>query len=135
MVRPVLASRVESIEATGHWLEVLSPAEVNERIEAIRAALEQAEAWIEDEEMDTLDLLPEEVRLWLGNLQPHDQVVEACWVSLKEGLRISYGTFVSHYDDLWLPAADDVLVSDRTLSWVLELDHEEIFRLRRRRHV
>jgi hypothetical protein len=80
--------------------------------------------------LDAADAEPDEVRAWLSGLPvPPDTSVVVLWPSDKQGARMTFGSFVEHYDDLWYPAADDVLVyweNGDELGFVV-LDHEEVF--------
>jgi hypothetical protein len=69
------------------------------------------------------------VREWLRSLELNGEV-SFIWIASREGIRIDYDLFVQYYDYLWYPSSDDVWIT-RNLSWVLELDHEEIFSLYR----
>jgi hypothetical protein len=80
--------------------------------------------------LDAADAAPDEVRAWLFGLPvPPDTSVVVLWPLDKQGARMTFGSFVEHYDDLWYPAADDVLVyweNGDELGFVV-LDHEEMF--------
>jgi hypothetical protein len=80
--------------------------------------------------LDAADAAPDEVRAWLSGLPiPPDTSVVVLWPFDKQGARMTFGSFVEHYDDLWYPAADDVLVyweNGDELGFVV-LDHEEAF--------
>lgn len=70
------------------------------------------------------------MRAWLSGLPvlPDTSVVVLRPFD-KQGARMTFGSFVEHYDDLWYPAADDVLVyweHGDELSFVV-LEHEEAF--------
>jgi hypothetical protein len=74
------------------------------------------------EEMD-----PSEVRQFLLSLKvAHDEIVWLIWCSDETGISITFRDFVQYYDDLWYPSSDDIWVTEKSLSWLLEFDHEEI---------
>lgn len=71
----------------------------------------------------------QDVRNWLRELPvDSDAEVLILWPAVACGISARYGGFVSSYDDLWLPGADDVLVGPISGEWLLELSHEESFR-------
>lgn len=71
----------------------------------------------------------QEVRRWLWELPIMAEVpVYILWPALRSGISTGFGEFVEVYDDLWLPGADDVWVQPPSTDWLLELDHEEVFR-------
>ena len=51
------------------------------------------------------------------------------WLSDQEGVEMGFDDFVSHFDDLWYPSADDVWITNQERTAVVELNHEEIFSL------
>lgn len=79
-------------------------------------------------EVDASDLMPSEVREWLARLPVRpDEDASVVRVADRVGARMTFGVFVEHFDDLWFPAMDDVVVllgSNEALN-VLVLDHEE----------
>lgn len=77
---------------------------------------------------------PDAVRESLRSLRIADEVmVTILWASTRHGAALTFGDFVSWYDDLWYPSADDVWVLVPEGSWLIELDHEEVLRFRTRR--
>ena len=57
---------------------------------------------------------------------PQDKIVRVIWCSTKTGISILFRDFVEYYDDIWYPSSDDVWVTEESLSWLLDFDHEEI---------
>jgi hypothetical protein len=76
-----------------------------------------------------------EVLDWFQTLGIQDHEVDVYWISSQEGIHIEYANFVLSYDDLWYPGADDVWVTDSARTWVLELNHEEIFSFYQKRFI
>ncbi len=79
-------------------------------------------------EVDASDLTPSQVRQWLAGLPVGlDEEASVVWVADRIGARMTFGAFVSNFDDLWFPAMDDVVVllDSRQALDVLVLDHEE----------
>jgi len=77
--------------------------------------------------IDITQAEPEEVRgILLSFGIPPDEMVACLWFSGLDGIALCYADFVAYYDDLWYPASDDVLVMNRTCSWFLAIDHEEL---------
>ena len=58
-----------------------------------------------------------------------EQRVLVFWPQYLAGVGMRFGDFARHYDNLWFPSADDLFVTDDRGSWLLRLDHEEIFAL------
>lgn len=77
-------------------------------------------------ELDASDVDRADVIDWLNGLGLPMIPVRALWLSANEGIELSVADYIRHYDDLWLPGADDVLVSDLVSQFVLEFDHEEL---------
>jgi len=75
--------------------------------------------------LDVADKPRADVAAWLAGLNLPNTRVHACWISLREGVEMQLSDFVRHYDELWLPGADDVCVSDPNGQFVLFFDHEE----------
>ena len=72
-----------------------------------------------------------DVTLWLETLGI-DGDVRVYWVSVREGLEMAFADFAFHWDNLCFPSSDDVwIVGTRNEGWILEWDHEEIFRMYR----
>jgi hypothetical protein len=74
---------------------------------------------------DIADAEPEEVRRLLFSLpiNTRSQVL-VLWPSYHEGIRIPYGLFVDHYDDLWYPSSDDIWILHDADS-MIDISHEE----------
>jgi hypothetical protein len=78
---------------------------------------------------DISDLDTQEVRSLLLSKRKGVEEVFMVWPSERYGARTNYGTFVKHYDDLWYPSMDDLWVTNTTVDWVIELNHEETLTL------
>lgn len=83
--------------------------------------------------VDTSDMTINDVKTWLDNLALGDEQVHVYWLSENEGITISFKLFSQYYDELWYPAADDVVLTPSDNSWLLTLDHEERFQLWKRK--
>jgi len=79
--------------------------------------------------IDIADMEEIAVQRWLYSLDLKCETANVYWVAHKKGIRIRLDVFFQHYSDLWYPSADDVIVTDEELSWLLEMHHEEIFSL------
>lgn len=80
--------------------------------------------------LDTSNEGPATVTRWLHQLPLRDAIgVFVLWPHYTAGIEMNYRDFNDHYDDLWFPSADDVWVIDKGKSWLLQLDHEEMFSL------
>lgn len=79
-------------------------------------------------EIDGSDLTLEEIGQWLAGLPVRpDHEASVIWAADGIGARMTFGLFVSNYDDLWYSSMDDVIVlldAGEALD-VLFLDHEE----------
>jgi hypothetical protein len=64
----------------------------------------------------------------MKSLGVRDEIAYVCWCSFGEGIAIQWNLFLAHFDDLWFPSSDDVVISSATRSWVLEITHEETVR-------
>lgn len=82
--------------------------------------------------LDTSEMGRDGVSKWLLSLSidPRTTVV-LLWPSDRVGAHIRYDEFAKNYDELWFPSTDDVWLLDPASDWILELDHEELFTLRR----
>lgn len=81
-------------------------------------------------EIDASELVPSEIREWLGGLPiDRDADIQVAWITDRLGARMSFSTFTDNVDDLWFPAMDDVVVVVNTggATDILVLDHEERF--------
>ena len=95
--------------------------------EATKSILAQKVELVKEAALVASSHEPETVRRWLGELPIKEEVVYIYFVSDKQGIRLSFNLFIKHYDDLWFPSSDDVWITNKSLSWLLELDHEEVF--------
>ncbi len=77
------------------------------------------------EPFDIADLEPAGVQAMLARLPVEEEWVDVIWPYERAGVEMRYADFVRHYDELWFPSSDDVLVMTDRRDWVLELDHEE----------
>jgi hypothetical protein len=112
---------------TSAELEVYRDAE--RRLGPVNSIVEQARAR-RRAYLDAGDAEPDEVRAWLSGLPiAPDAGVIVLWPFDKQGARMTYGSFVDNYDDLWYPASDDVVVCQEGEDGlgVVVLDHEEEF--------
>ena len=128
----MIARRAETALRGQAWasLEGSYAATLHGRLVAAVRRPEEA-GFLRESALDSGDLTRDEVVQWLkshGICGP----VDAIWISAKEGIRLDASTFFEHYDDLWFPAADDIVVSSRDGAWLLYLGHEEDFVLWRR---
>ncbi len=58
-----------------------------------------------------------------------DQFVLIYWPDFQEGFSMSWNTFLQHFDELYLPGSDDVIVTDLDGLPLVEITHEEEIRL------
>lgn len=82
-----------------------------------------------EKERDVSNWDADDTKAWLrplGSLEVAPVVV--LWPALRSGISARFDEFVDAYDDLWFPSSDDVWVFPPSEDWLLELDHEEIFR-------
>jgi hypothetical protein len=78
--------------------------------------------------MDVSEIVRSRVVSWFRGLGIGDDVLVAVvWPALRAGAWLRFGAFVDSFDDLWHPSSDDVLVTDEERTWMITLDHEEIF--------
>lgn len=70
------------------------------------------------------DLDSDEIREWLRGLIPADSSVLVAWPADGMGARMDYAAWVQHFEDLWHPASDDVVLIAPG-GGVLVIDHEE----------
>ena len=76
---------------------------------------------------DVGELSGDEVRGWLGELPVDPGLVLALWPANRHGVELAWADFCREYDEIWLPAATDVWVAPASLTWLLELDPDELF--------
>jgi hypothetical protein len=70
---------------------------------------------------------PSNIYQWLVNLGINDTQLYVYWVTNIEGIEIALKDFMQFYDELWYPGADDILVTNQSKQWILNLHHEEVF--------
>ena len=81
--------------------------------------------------LDAVDLTIQEARAWIAQLPIEgSSVVTVLWPFNGLAARMPYRLFWEHFDSLWFPSSDDVVViNDRDqVRDVLVVDHEEQFR-------
>ena len=125
-------SRAASIAGLRGRYSVLTPAQLAQTLDIakarIMAALVHPAARLREnaQRIDIAQAEPEEVRGMLLSFGiPPDEMVTCIWFSGLDGITLCYADFVAHYDGLWYPSSDDVLVTGRRCSWFLAIDHEE----------
>ncbi|GGN99581.1 hypothetical protein GCM10010112_93550 [Actinoplanes lobatus] len=98
------------------------------------------DAWeIASARLGVSDRTDDEVRAWLRSLPVDaDSVIRIDWARDGIGAELPFSVFAQHFDDLWYPSSDDVVVLTPDGA-LLYLDHEERFsfvpRLEERREV
>jgi hypothetical protein len=130
MLPEILRRRFEGIKGTPIDYAPLTPEEVRSvisygreqlrRIAAGRPPLSQAIVRV-----DISRAGPDEVRATLSGLPIGDDWVEVVWPFERAGVRMRFRDFVRYYDDLWYPSSDDLLITNSTKTWLLEVNHEE----------
>jgi hypothetical protein len=77
--------------------------------------------------LDATGLCDEAVQAWLKHLPvSKDARVLIVWPADRSGAEVLYQVFVEHLDVLWYPGRDDLWLTDSSLEWMLEVNHEEI---------
>lgn len=80
-------------------------------------------------ELKGADIDTQQEKNWLESVVSPKEKIIALWPQERKGLALSYASFIKYHDDLWFPARDDVWLIDKAdFSWLIELDHEEVFR-------
>lgn len=77
-----------------------------------------------DAQLNGTDLGLNEVREWLSGLIPAATSVLVAWPAYGMGARMNFDAWLQHFDDLWHPASDDVVLIEPG-GCVLVMDHEE----------
>jgi hypothetical protein len=68
----------------------------------------------------------DEVKALLNSYVADDQeCVYVLWLWLRCGVSMGFASFAANYDDLWYPSRDDVWVANTSLTWCIEITHEE----------
>jgi len=123
-----LVSRIDLLRSKNVDVDVLVESSAMELAKFLHLALTKAS----HEELFKFDAADEDapqVREWFRILpiRADDRSI-IVWPADRAAIRVFFGDFVDYYDELWYPAADDVWVTNDERSWILELDHEEVFR-------
>ena len=79
--------------------------------------------------LDASTMGRQEILRWLGDIGGLFDDVLVIWPFATFSIEMKYKDFVSHFDDLWYPSSDDVLVLSCDTGWLLVIDHEEMFSL------
>lgn len=109
----------------------LSDDQARQTINAIETKLKSTTS---QQRMDQLDTVRYDIsacsssdaRAILSEFAGESMNVKVVWVSDRVGIDLHYRTFVAHFDDFWYPSSDDVWVTDDRVSFLIELDHEEL---------
>ena len=99
--------------------------------EAALAAVGGSWAWTTelsaaDARLGGADVSSDEIREWLTGLIPTDTEVLVAWPAERMGARMDYAVWLQHFEDLWHPASDDVVLIPPGGGFVV-IDHEEQF--------
>ena len=130
----VIEHRLDEIKALKGKHEFLPRDEVTADIKNTVSLIRSGDSVVRKTmERDFSDADRSEILHWLHNLGIGGDKVKVYWVSNLEGIRIQFEDFASNYDELWHPGADDVIVISSERTWILELNHEEIFSFYERR--
>lgn len=128
------AQRIAANEALVGRYTLVSPSQasaITDQIQRIRATQEQGvergPTYSRREDVGDLDL--EQLRAVLRSLHPGKAIVIVVWPADRIAARMQYAAFVDCYDDLWHPASTDVWITDESVDWVVELNHEETLKV------
>ena len=69
-----------------------------------------------------------EIQDILTTLIQKDKLINIIWISDNIVCEIKSIFFIKYFDDLWYPAADDIIVTSTTFKWIIEINHEEIIK-------
>lgn len=62
---------------------------------------------------------------------PADEPIHVVHLSNRQVLAMAWETFAGYFSGLCYPASDDVVVAPMDLTWLIEVDHEEVLRFLR----
>lgn len=122
----MIEKRLSNINGLSGRFEILADNTTAEMIEFIRELIWQRDPDVKWKLVER-DVSPEKTREWLRNIPISCAIVYLCWPSYREAVEIKFDDFVNYYDDIWYPMADDVYVISEPRTWILKLDHEEVF--------
>lgn len=130
MLPEILQRRFEGIKGTPIDYAPLTPEEVDSviahgREQLRRIAVTPARPSQAIVRADIARASPDQVRAVLFGLPIGDDWVEVVWPYERAGVRMRFRDFVRYYDDLWYPSSDDLLITNGTKTWLLEVNHEE----------
>ena len=70
-------------------------------------------------------ICPNQVKEWLSQSDIQG-VVSLVWIDFGEGVNVDFKDFIHHYDDLWYPSSDNLVILSLDGQRALTLSHEEI---------
>jgi len=83
---------------------------------------------INEKTINIEELTRNEIQDILSKILQKDKVINILWISDNIACEIESILFIKYFDDLWYPAADDIIVTATTFKWIIEINHEEIIR-------
>lgn len=123
---------LEGLARAGVRIQLVEPEQARQAItQTWQAMMPEPGGYQRVTALDTADLGTDDVAGWFRQLPiPANDEVTILWPAWGVAARMPFSEFVCRYDDLYAPGRDDVWVC--ATDWLLELDHEERFRLMRR---
>jgi len=131
-----LEKRLQAIDGLAGKYGMLKPSPLVASIlrEGLKYVLEN-EGYEQLLTQDVSDMDDADVISWLQSvLSDVSNTISVWWLFEHEGVTIASGDFCEHYDDLWHPSSDDLLVVCGDGSRLVELHHEEVFAVFEKSH-
>jgi hypothetical protein len=123
----VIAERLSRSQIPLATFNVLQESERNLILRRLIARLvAQLTAGSEPHRTELGGLPTADVRAHLSSFVENEGMAYVVWMSTWEALQIESWALVQHYDELWLPGADDILMQPDRGKEILLLDHEEV---------
>jgi hypothetical protein len=126
----IILDRIHSLGLTESDCAPMTRQQLEELLLRVKPLLARGSNGFDAEVFSIAELTPEAIIAKLKSIAVCDQVVLVCWPSFREGFNIKWEVFVAFLNEFWCPSSDDVIVTTPTLSWILEITHEELVRFK-----
>lgn len=131
MANTVIAQRLEKVRNLSGRFHMVPLDQVRMRLNDLRAVLSNPvlKGYSEERVFDARDTDISMARDWVRVQGILNERVKAYWWYDLEGIYIDLYDFLDNLDELWYPGSDDIIVEADSHKFLLDIDHEEQFRL------
>jgi hypothetical protein len=131
MGNTLIAQRVGKVSSLSGRFDMIPLDQVRMRLNDLRSVLSDpmSNGYSEERFFDARDTDVSTAGAWVRAQGLPNERVKAYWWYDSEAISIELYDFLDNLDELWYPSSDDVTVESESDDFLLDIDHEEQFRL------